>query len=49
MAHGLQQLWLVGSVVAALGLSFPEACGLFLDQGSNLHLLHWQMDDKTSL
>ena len=26
----------VGSVVAAPGLSCPEACGIFLDQGSNL-------------
>jgi len=26
----------MGSVVAAPGLSCPEACGIFLDQGSNL-------------
>ena len=26
------------------GLSCPAACGIFLDQGSNLCLLHWQVD-----
>ena len=31
-----------GSVVVALGLSCSAACGIFLDQGLNLHLLHWQ-------
>ena len=34
-------------VVSGHGLSCPEACGIFLTQGSNLrllHLLHWQGD-----
>ena len=39
--HGLQSL---GSRVVACGLSCPTACGVFLDQGSNPCLLHWQMD-----
>ena len=26
------------------GLSWSEACGIFLDQGSSPHLLHWQGD-----
>ena len=26
------------------GLSCSEACGIFMDQGSNLCLLHWQAD-----
>ena len=39
--HGLQSL---GSGVVARGLSCPTACGVFLDQGSNPCLLHWQMD-----
>ena len=33
-----------GSAVAVLGLSCPEACGIFLDQGSNLSPLHRQVD-----
>ena len=33
-----------GSLVVADGLSCSRACGIFPDQGSNLHLLHWQMD-----
>ena len=28
------------------GLSCPEACGIFPDQGSNPRLLHWQVDSK---
>ena len=28
----------------AQGLSCSEACGIFPDQGSNLCLLHWQVD-----
>ena len=32
------------SVVVALGLSCSMACGIFPDQGSNPHLLHWQVD-----
>ena len=55
-ALGLQKLWLVGSIAAALGLqstgsvavahrlSCSEACGIFPDQGSNPCLLNWQMD-----
>ena len=54
--HGLQSLWHVGSVVVAHGLqslgsvvvahrlSCSAACGIFLDQGSNLCPLHWQVD-----
>ena len=34
----------VGSVVVTHGLCYSEACGIFLDQGSNLCLLHWQED-----
>ena len=53
---GLQQLWTVGSVdvtpglqstgsiVVVLRLSCFSACGIFLDQGSNPCLLHWQAD-----
>ena len=33
-----------GSVVVAHGLSCSAARGIFPDQGSNLHLLHWQAD-----
>ena len=51
-AHGLQQLRLVGSrarglsglVVTVLGLSCSAACGISLDRGLNLCLLHWQAD-----
>ena len=54
--HGLQQLWHAGSevvarglqsassVVAAHSLSCSTACGIFLDQGSNLCPLRWQAD-----
>ena len=41
VAHGLQ---IAGSVVVAHGLSCSAACGIFLDQGSNLCPLHWQVD-----
>ena len=40
-ASGLQS---TGSVVVACRLSCSEACRLFLDQGSNLSLWHWQVD-----
>ena len=40
--HGLEGAW--ASVVVAHRLSCPEACGISLDQGSNLHVLHWQAD-----
>ena len=33
-----------GSVVVVHGLSCSAACGIFLDQGLNLCLLHWQVD-----
>ena len=33
-----------GSEVVAHGLSCSPACGIFLDQGLNPHLLHWQVD-----
>ena len=35
-------LW--ASVVVARGLTCSAACGIFLDQGSNLCPLHWQAD-----
>ena len=31
---------------SAQGFSFPQACGIFLDQGLNPHPLHWQMDSQ---
>ena len=33
-----------GSTVVAHGLSCSVACGIFLDQGLNPCLLHWQVD-----
>ena len=33
-----------GSVFVVHGLSYSTVCGIFLDQGSNLCLLHWQAD-----
>ena len=39
--HGLSS---AGSVVMAHRLSCSEACGIFLDQGSNPCPLHWQAD-----
>ena len=36
------------SVAAARGLSWPTACGIFLDQGSNPCLQHWQTDSQPS-
>ena len=39
--HRLQS---VGSVVAVHRLSCTVACGIFLDQRSNLRVLHWQAD-----
>ena len=38
--------WSAGSVVVAHELSYPEACGVFPDQGSNLCALHWQTDSQ---
>ena len=55
---GLPQLWHVGSVVVARGLqstgsvvvahgfSCSSACGIFLDQGSNVCPLCWQVDSQ---
>ena len=43
-AHRLQQLWRMGSVVVARGLSCSAACGFFPDQGSNPCPLPWQAD-----
>ena len=42
--YGAQTLEHVGSVAVAHGLSCPTACGIFLDQVSNLCPLHWQAD-----
>ena len=36
-----------GSIAAAHGLSCSSACGIFLDQGSNLCLLHGWVDSLT--
>ena len=41
MAPGL---WDTESVVVAQWLSCSTACGIFLDQGSNLCPMHWQAD-----
>ena len=38
------KLYSTDSVVVAHGLSCSMACGIFLDQGWNLCLLHWQAD-----
>ena len=38
------RLYSVGSVVEEHRLSCSPACGIFPDQGSNLCLLHWQVD-----
>ena len=35
-----------GSIVAAPGRSHSAVRGIFLDQGSNLRLLHWQGDSS---
>ena len=32
----------MGSLIVIHGLSYPTACGIFLDQGSNLRAQHWQ-------
>ena len=56
LGRELQQPWHVGSAVAARRFQSTDsrvvvhghccsmACGIFLDLGSNLHLLHWQAD-----
>ena len=38
------RLWGAASVVVARGLSCPETCGIFPDQGLNLCPWHWQVD-----
>ena len=43
-----QELWFPGSIAAAQGLGCSMACGIFPDQGSNLCLLHWQVDSFTT-
>ena len=40
--HGLWGMW--ASVAGAFRLSCPKAYGIFLDQGSNLCPLHWQVN-----
>ena len=35
-----------GSVIAAHGPSCSAACGIFPDQGTNPHPLHWQADSQ---
>ena len=37
-------LWSTSSIVVAHRLSCSRACGIFLDQESNLCLMHWQAD-----
>ena len=39
--HGLRS---EGSLVVVQGLRCSEACGIFLNQGSNPYPLHWQAD-----
>ena len=43
-ALGLHRCQGVGSVGVTLRLSRPSTCEIFPDQGSNLCLLHWQVD-----
>ena len=45
-ALGLQCLQCVGSILVAHGLSCSAVCGIFPDQGLNLHLLLWQADSS---
>ena len=40
--HGLSGTW--ASLAVTHGLRCSTACGIFLDQGLNLCLLHWQAD-----
>ena len=37
------RLWCLESVVVVLGLSCPEACGIFPDLGWKLRAPHWQV------
>ena len=38
------RVWGTGSVALVHKLSYSAACRLFLDQGSNPYVLHWQVD-----
>ena len=40
--HGLYSTQ--ASVVTMCSLGSPAACGIFMDQGSNLCPMHWQAD-----
>ena len=42
----LPGLWSTGSIVVANRLSCSAACGMFLNQESNLYLLQWQADSS---
>ena len=42
VTRGSQSVW--AQVVVVQGLSSSTACGISLDQGSNLCALHWQVD-----
>ena len=44
LGAGFSSCGLLASIVVAHGLSCSVACGIFLDQGSNLCPLHWQVD-----
>ena len=44
LGDGLQQLQISGTAAEAHGFSGSMAGGIFLDQGSKLCLLQWQMD-----
>ena len=37
-------LWHTGSFLWHGGLSFPVACGILPNQGSNPHALNWKVD-----
>ena len=41
---GAQSLGHAGSVIVVHGLSWPEECGIFPDQGLNRCTLHWQVE-----
>ena len=44
LVAGHELLTAGASLVEEHRLSCPAACGVFLDQGSNPHPLHWQAD-----
>ena len=39
-----QDFWGMGPILVAHVFSCPAACAIFLEQGSNLCRLHWQLD-----